>query len=215
MQGSPAGTPQQGGRQGSGHSGTSGHPSVATWSLLPEMGDDHPRLLEIVAEVERRWGPLDKRRFLLTGISDGGTFTWLAGLRGRSIWTHLAPIIPGPAFGFPAIAALLKLSATTRTTFHGKPIYLVSATHDHLFRIDMAREVAQAVASAGALLTFCEKTDMGHTHPREEPIKILDWLFRVDRTSPDTTLQPHTDNVSVVGIEQVYEALRALRPVRN
>ncbi|KAL1526392.1 hypothetical protein AB1Y20_015105 [Prymnesium parvum] len=155
---------------------TSRHES--TWSLVPEkMEDDFPRLLEIVGAVERRWGPLAHRRFLLTGMSDGGTYTWLCGLRERSVFTHLAPFCPGPAFGFPAIAALLKISEETRTTLSQKPVYMVSGTHDHLFDIATSRKVATALTRAGAQLTFCEKTDMGHTQPREELPVVLDWLL--------------------------------------
>src|SRR5213078_294567 len=60
-----------------------------TWSL---MGDDVDglSLLRMVESVAARY-PVDRARVLLTGMSDGATYAFLAGLRDGAPFTHLAP----------------------------------------------------------------------------------------------------------------------------
>src|SRR5437588_12417831 len=61
-----------------------------TWAL---MGDDTdtPNLMCILETVRSRW-TIDPSRLLLTGMSDGGTFSYISGLDGPSPFTHLAPV---------------------------------------------------------------------------------------------------------------------------
>src|SRR5258706_396604 len=62
----------------------------STWSLMePEV--DGPNIDRMVEQVGGDWN-LDPARWLLTGMSDGGTFTYVLGLRGDCRFTHLAPI---------------------------------------------------------------------------------------------------------------------------
>ncbi|MFX8731630.1 hypothetical protein ABTM48_20895, partial [Acinetobacter baumannii] len=48
-------------------------------------------LLRILDIVRERW-TIDPARMLLTGMSDGGTFSYVSGLDGASPFTHLAPV---------------------------------------------------------------------------------------------------------------------------
>ncbi|MBV8392141.1 MAG: phospholipase, partial [Alphaproteobacteria bacterium] len=62
----------------------------STWSLMePEI--DGPNVASMVERVSADWN-IDAGKQLLTGMSDGGTFTYVLGLRGDCRFTHLAPV---------------------------------------------------------------------------------------------------------------------------
>ncbi|HEY2212504.1 MAG TPA: phospholipase, partial [Bradyrhizobium sp.] len=61
-----------------------------TWALMGEDSDT-PNLTRILDIVRGRW-KVDARRMLLTGMSDGGTFSYVSGLESASPFTHLAPV---------------------------------------------------------------------------------------------------------------------------
>ena len=136
-----------------------------TWSLMePTLDGDALRAL--VLRVAQRWS-VDTRRVLLTGMSDGGTFSLLTGLMQLAPFTHLAPISG-------SFHPMLLEAAGDIT---GLPIYLVHGALDWMFPIDMARTAHAALAAAGADVTFREIEDLSHTYPRDENPKILDWFL--------------------------------------
>ena len=62
----------------------------STWALMgPDV--DTPNLTRILELIRSRWN-VDASRALLTGMSDGGTFTYVSGLDAGSPFTHLAPV---------------------------------------------------------------------------------------------------------------------------
>jgi phospholipase/carboxylesterase len=130
---------------------------------------DTGNLEAIVAQVRDRWR-IDPERILLTGMSDGGTFSYLAGLREGSPFTHLAPI----AASFHPM--LVEVAEAER--LYGLPIYLVHGALDWMFDVEIARMASDALSAAGADVTYREIDDLSHTYPREENDRILDWLFR-------------------------------------
>jgi len=136
-----------------------------TWSLMdPEL--DGQALRTLVARIAERWS-VDQSRVLLTGMSDGGTFSLLTGLLGRAPFTHLAPI----SGSFHPM--LLDGAPDVR----GLPIYLVHGALDWMFPIDMARMANAALTAAGAAVTFREIEDLSHTYPRDENPRMLDWFL--------------------------------------
>jgi phospholipase/carboxylesterase len=136
-----------------------------TWSLMDPELDGVP-LRTLVARIAERWS-VDMDHILLTGMSDGGTFTLLTGLLERAPFTHLAPI----SGSFHPM--LLDGAADIR----GLPIYLIHGALDWMFPIAMARMARDALTAAGAAVTFRELDDLSHTYPRDENPKILDWLM--------------------------------------
>jgi len=138
-----------------------------TWSLMgPDV--DSANLDAIVDWVRGRW-QVDASRILLTGMSDGGTFSYLSGLRSDAPFTHLAPI----AASFHPM--LVEVAEAER--LQGLPIYLTHGALDWMFDIEIARLAADALTRAGADLTYREIDDLSHTYPREENDRILDWLL--------------------------------------
>jgi phospholipase/carboxylesterase len=138
-----------------------------TWSLL---GQDHdaPALREILAFVCERYA-VDRGRVLLTGMSDGGTYTLLAGLQEGMPFTHLAPAcgVLHPALLVGGLARALD-----------RPIYLVHGALDWMFPVETARIGRDALLAAGARLVYRELADLSHTYPRDENARILEWLLR-------------------------------------
>jgi phospholipase/carboxylesterase len=137
----------------------------STWSLMgPDV--DGPALRSMVEYVSSQWR-VDPRRVLLTGLSDGATYTLRCGLQPDSPFTALAPVS-----GVLPPASLLETPASVT----GRRVYLVHGTQDWMFPIATARAARDALSAAGADLTFREIDDLSHTYPREENARILAWF---------------------------------------
>jgi phospholipase/carboxylesterase len=128
---------------------------------------DTPNLTRLVAAVRERWR-VDPQRILLTGMSDGGTFSYVTGLEPGSPFTHLAPI--AAAF-HPMLVAMADPERV-----RGLPIHLAHGALDWMFPVQMAREARDALTAAGADVVYREIEDLSHTYPRELNPEILAWL---------------------------------------
>ncbi len=137
-----------------------------TWSL-DAPGIDQAALLSMLEFVRERWR-VDSRRVLLTGLSDGATMTLLVGLAEGSPFTHLAPV---SGVLHPMNFALGNLARAK-----DRPVWLVHGALDWLFPVSLARAARDALAEAGADLTYREIEDLSHTYPREENAAIVEWL---------------------------------------
>ena len=138
----------------------------STWALMgPDP--DTPNLLRILEFITWRWN-VDANRLLLTGMSDGGTFTYASGLRAQSPFTHLAPI----AAAFHPM--LVHLGDPTR--MRGLPIHIIHGILDWMFPSALARQAHLALASAGAAVSYREVDDLSHTYPGELNAVLLSWL---------------------------------------
>jgi phospholipase/carboxylesterase len=137
-----------------------------TWSLMGRDIDAIP-LNELVKRISEHWN-IDSTRVLLTGMSDGGTYSYVAGLRGDVPFTHLAPI--------SGTFHPLLLEGADRERMQGLPIYLVHGALDWMFPVDVARMARDTLTAAGARVTYREIENLSHTYPREENTRILDWL---------------------------------------
>jgi phospholipase/carboxylesterase len=138
-----------------------------TWALSGRDVDT-PNLERMVAEVGASWN-LDRSRMLLTGMSDGGTFSYVSGLEPSSGFTHLAPV--SAAF-HPMLAQMADPERLAEL-----PIHIVHGALDWMFPIAMAREARDALTAAGAAVTYLELPDLSHTYPREANPAILDWFM--------------------------------------
>jgi len=139
----------------------------ATWSML-EPETDGANIDEIVEQVAADWN-LDSARRLLTGMSDGGTFTYVLGLRGGCSFTHLAPVA--------ATFHPLLMSMADPGRVRGLPIHIVHGSHDWMFPPEMAQMARRSLAEAGADVIYREIADLSHTYPRDENGRILDWFL--------------------------------------
>ncbi len=140
----------------------------ATWALMgPDV--DTPNLERIVDAVRANWS-VDPARVLLSGMSDGGTFTYVAGLQASSPFTHLAPV--SAAFH----PLLVQMIAADRV--RGLPVHIVHGALDWMFPAEVAREAQIVLKRVGANVTYREIDDLSHTYPREMNAAMLRWLGR-------------------------------------
>jgi phospholipase/carboxylesterase len=137
-----------------------------TWSIMGEDLDAEA-LCRMVDGVGERY-PIDRQRVLLTGMSDGGTYTLICGLREGMPFTHLAPACGVLHLGL--LGGGLERARDRR-------IYLIHGALDWMFPVYTARMAQEALASAGARLVYRELPDLSHTYPRDENPRILDWLM--------------------------------------
>jgi phospholipase/carboxylesterase len=138
----------------------------STWSFLgPDV--DGVRLRGLLDGLGERWH-IDRRRVLLTGLSDGGTYALFAGLSSDSPFAALAP---GAGILHPANFANGNLERA-----RAKPIYLMHGALDWMFPVGLARVARDLLERAGARLVYREIGDLSHAWPREENARILDWF---------------------------------------
>ena len=141
-----------------------------TWSLMGRDLDSD-NLAAMVLRISQRWN-VDQGKLLLTGMSDGGTFCYVSGLRPDSPFTHLAP---SSASFHP-----LLLEGTSRERLVDLPIYLMHGALDWMFPVDVARTANAALSAAGAKVVYREIDDLSHTWPRDENPRIVDWFLGED-----------------------------------
>jgi phospholipase/carboxylesterase len=140
--------------------------SGGTWALMEEDRDT-PNLLRILDHVRARWN-IDAGRMLLTGMSDGGTFSYVSGLEATSPFTHLAPV---SASFHPFLA-----EAADEQRLRDLPIFVTHGRLDWMFPVQLAQQAEQALSQAGARVTYREIDDLSHTYPREINAELLRWL---------------------------------------
>ncbi len=138
----------------------------STWALASPQGEARA-LASMVENVSQRFR-VDREHVLLTGLSDGATFTYLAGLDAGTPFTALAPV---SGVLHPSASALGLLEHA-----RGRRIYLVHGALDWMFPISSARMARDALAAAGADLVYREIADLSHTYPRDENANILAWF---------------------------------------
>ena len=137
-----------------------------TWSLMDPAADAQ-RLNALVAYAREHWN-IDPQRILLSGMSDGGTFSYVAGLQDDTPFTHLAPC--------SASFHPMLVEAASAARLQGLPIYLMHGVLDWMFPIDVARTAQQTLQAAGAQVVYAEVEDLSHTYPEEYSAKVLQWV---------------------------------------
>ena len=139
----------------------------STWSLT-DPDTDGPSIDRMVDQVAAEWN-IDAGRQLLTGMSDGGTFSYVLGVRKGCRFTHLAPV----AAAFHPI----MLAFADEGRLRDLPIYIVHGVEDWMFPPELARHADRALGQAGARVTYREVADLSHTYPRDENGAMLDWFL--------------------------------------
>lgn len=138
-----------------------------TWAIQGNDRDS-PNLANILGFIRKKWN-VNETRILLTGMSDGGTFTYTSGLLAESPFTHLAPV--AAAF-HPMLAAMAD-----GDRMKGLPIHIIHGERDWMFPVDMAREAKQHFAAAGVKVSYVEPQDLSHTYGADLSAIIMDWLL--------------------------------------
>ncbi len=137
-----------------------------TWSLMGEDHDLGP--LTAMLEFAKQQCRVDEDHIMLTGMSDGATYTLLAGLNDHSPFTHLAPF-----------SGVLHPDIQMSDRMHyarDRNIYLVHGTLDWMFPIEVAYAAQSELMAAGANLTFRPVEGLSHTYCRAENANLMSWF---------------------------------------
>jgi phospholipase/carboxylesterase len=134
----------------------------STWAEHDAHG-----LLEILDWLAQRFH-VASERVLLTGLSDGATFTLVYGLAHRERFRALAPLC--------GVFHPINVANGNVARARGVPIYLVHGARDFLFPVAYAHVTRDVLTEAGADLCYRELPDLSHTYPRSENNAILSWF---------------------------------------
>ena len=140
-----------------------------TW-FLHHPGTDVVGLNSMLSQISEKWN-VDTKRLLLTGISDGGTYSMVLSTVRQSPFTHYAPVAA-------AVHALLNREGIVEAPVADLKIFQVHGARDWMFPVEKARLAASALKNAGANIVYREVEDLSHNYPRDLNAEILDWFTR-------------------------------------
>ena len=125
-----------------------------TWSILrPEI--DIGSVSNIFEEVCGAYS-IDRERVFLSGLSDGGTFTYLFGLSRPEMFAGIAPV----AGDFHGMMDDMVRQGQGKEL----PIYIVHGAHDHIFPVDSIRQGHALLTRLGYDAKYEELPDWGHSY---------------------------------------------------
>ena len=125
-----------------------------TWSVMRPPVD--VRSITAMFEEVCQIYAVDRSRVYLSGLSDGGTYTYLMGLYRSEMFTGIAPIAGDFHY---MIDDLLHQKQGIEL-----PIYIVHGVHDNIFPVQSIREGHALLQRIGYNSTYDELPDWGHAH---------------------------------------------------
>lgn len=125
-----------------------------TWSALNPPVDIRS-IMAMVDEVLASYA-VDRKRIYLTGLSDGGIFTYMLGLAQSELFAALAPVAGEM---HPMVDPLLRQGKGKDT-----PILVVHGVHDFIFPVDSVRQTNGLLQKLGYKLAYRELPDWGHAY---------------------------------------------------
>lgn len=124
---------------------------------------DAPSLMLILDEVQARYR-VDPDRVLLTGLSDGGSFSYEVGFA----W-------PERFRGLAVVAGILRPHQRSPQASQ-LPVYVAHGAQDQLFPVAYVRMIVEQLRQWGHAVTYHELVGFGHAYPPGENTAILDWF---------------------------------------
>ena len=140
--------------------------SEQTWSL-ENVWEDLFKILTAIDNLSEI-SSINSEKILITGMSDGATFSMLAGLRKSTPFTHIAP------FSGIMPASLAKMSDDTLAT--DRPVFLVHGAEDKIFPVETAFLTKSELETAKVEVVLKTKNGLGHTYARNEHDSLLNWF---------------------------------------
>ena len=123
-----------------------------TWSMTLN-GIDTRSVVRMLSEVADQYS-IDNSRIYLTGLSDGGIFTYIMGLERDELFAGLAPV-----------AGALHMAADPMLREgrgKGVPLFVIHGVHDFIFPVQFTRQTNQLLTELGYNLKYEELPDWGH-----------------------------------------------------
>jgi phospholipase/carboxylesterase len=126
-----------------------------TWSMTMNSIDTRS-VMRMLDEVQRDYA-IDRSRIYLTGLSDGGIFTYIMGIERHELFAGIAPV---------AGALHMAIDPMLRTnTGREVPIFVVHGAHDHIFPVTFTRQTNALLAELGYDIKYEELPEWGHAFP--------------------------------------------------
>lgn len=123
-----------------------------TWSMTMNSPDTRS-VMQMLDEVGEAYA-IDRSRIYLTGLSDGGIFTYIMGLERHENFTGLAPV---------AGALHTAVDPMLRTgTGREVPIFVIHGVHDFIFPVSFTRQTNQLLTELKYNLKYEELPEWGH-----------------------------------------------------
>lgn len=138
-----------------------------TWSVL----QPHIDAASVTGAIDRVLADyrIDRQRVLLTGLSDGATFSYLLAFLAPEYFAGLAPI----AGELSQVAEPLLRRREGREV----PLLVVHGAHDHIFPIETVRSTCGLLNHLGYDIRFDELPDWGHAYPyRIHRERVMPWF---------------------------------------
>lgn len=127
---------------------------AVTWSILQPPLDTRS-VVGMLDEVCEEYA-VDRSRVFLTGLSDGGTFTYLLGLGRPDLFAGIAPVA-GDLHGM--MDDMLRRKQGVEL-----PIYIVHGAQDHIFPVATIRSGHALLTRLGYNATYEELPEWGHSY---------------------------------------------------
>jgi phospholipase/carboxylesterase len=99
---------------------------------------------------------IDRKRVFLSGLSDGGTFSYLLGLSCPDLFAGVAPIA-GELH--PMLDSLLRQGQGKKV-----PLFIVHGARDWIFPVGFTRQSYDLLNKIGYNVTYTELPDWGHAY---------------------------------------------------
>ena len=131
-----------------------------TWAL--ESEDEIVSIKQMIQQNLGRW-QVDESRILLTGFSDGATYTLKCAMGEDPLFSAFAPIA-----GMLPPVDLKKAQ--------GRRIYQTHGALDWMFPMEKAERIHTTLSRHGASIKFNPLENLSHTYPREINPEILEWF---------------------------------------
>jgi phospholipase/carboxylesterase len=138
-----------------------------TWDMsLPSL--DSQSVLRMLDEVRSEYS-IDPARIYLSGLSDGGIFTFIFGFENSHLFRGLAPVA---GVLHPVIDSLLRQNRGKDT-----PLMMIHGVHDFIFPVAFARQAFDLLKAIGYPVVYKELPDWGHayTYSINEQL-VLPWF---------------------------------------
>ena len=138
-----------------------------TWSILqPER--DAESVAAMLEEVSGQYA-VDRSRVYLSGLSDGGTYSYLLGLNRPELFAGIAPI----AADFHGMMD----DMLRRKQGIDLPLYIVHGTQDHIFPVETVRSGHGLLTRLGYDARYEELPDWGHSYcSRVNEQLVMPWF---------------------------------------
>ncbi len=143
-----------------------------TWDMTMQSADTSS-VVAMLAEVERQYS-INRSRVYLTGLSDGGIFTYILGIERHDLFAGLAPVAGALHM---AVDPMLREGRAKDV-----PIFVIHGVQDFIFPVAFTRQTCELMKGLGYNIRYEELPEWGHAFPYSiNQNLVLPWLESLPR----------------------------------